>query len=245
MTNDTANARSRAIAALTELATRTGEDGYVAHDFGDTVCDIVSTVAANVGSLDTLFSYRPAGWEAELVREIIESTIPEEDLLTIRTEPIRLMLNLDERWHDLGMQSLYLDDLAAIEALKPAGDIDDEVTSLDLEEDAIYDLYAADRTAYVAAWTEEVRKIAVERGITVPVEVTVVKGDQREPRWDDLAVQLHEDADGRTPHPGSGIAPDDYQRPVGAGPDWRFEDVERAAGRSYRDRVAAAAADPN
>jgi hypothetical protein len=246
MTNDAVDARTRAIEALTELASRTGDDGYIAHDFGETVCDIVSTVAANVGSLDTLLQGRPGSWEADLVRQMVESTIPEEDLLTYRTEPIRLMLNIEDRWFDLGLQSLYLDDLDAIDALKPAdtGD-EDEPTSLDLEENAIYDLYEADRTAYVAAWTEEVRKIAAERGITVPVEVTVVRGNEREPMWDDLAEQLHGDANERTPHPGSGIAPKDYQRPEGAGPDWRFEDVERAAGRSYRDRVAAAADNQN
>ena len=236
-TDDHDTAHDRAVAALTELAHRTDDDGYL-RDFAGELSIIVTKVAANVGSSENLISGRPGSWEADLVRQLVDGTVPEEDVLAYRTEPIRLHLDIEERWSDLGMQGLYLDDIDQIDALQSETDPDsDDSERLSLEISDIDDLYDADRTAYIAAWTDTARKVAAEMGATVPVEVTVT--DLPEPKWDDVAYRIHEETDGRTPHPTAGVALDSYQWPDGI-QKWDYTAAERAAGRSYRDRVRSA-----
>lgn len=236
-TDDHDTAHDRAVAALTELAQRTGDDGWIL-DFAGELSIIVTKVAANIGSAETLLSGRSGSWEADLVRQLVDGTAPEDDILTYRTEPIRLTLDIDDRWYDLGMEGLYQDDIDQIDTERSELDPDsDDADRLALEMNAIEDLYEADRTAYIAAWTDTARKVAAEMGATVPVEVTV--SNQREPQWDNVAYRIHDVADGRTLHPSAGVAPDSYQWPDGV-QKWQFDVAERAAGRSYRDRVRSA-----
>ncbi len=236
-TDDHDTAHNRAVAALTELAQRTGDDGWIL-DFAGELSIIVTKVAANIGSAETLLSGRPGSWEADLVRRLVDGTAPEDDILAYRTEPIHLILDIDDRWYDLGMEGLYQDDIDQIDALQSELDPDsDDADRLSVEMTAIEDLYEADRAAYIAAWTDTARKVAAEMGATVPVEVTV--SNQREPQWDNVAYRIHDEANGRTPHPTAGVDLDSYQWPHGI-QKWDFTAAERAAGRSYRDRVRSA-----
>lgn len=174
MTIDTQNnAHDRAIEALTVLARSTTSGGH-RRDFAGQLADITAAVAANVGGLEILLPDRPRAWEAALVRQLVARTVPEDDLLTRRTEPIRLTLDLDDRWMDLGMESLYRADVDEIHCaqteLKPGSA---EWQKLENEANAITTLYRSDRTAYVASWTTEARRTATEIGITADLDVTI------------------------------------------------------------------------
>lgn len=85
-----------AIAALTAAArgTRTiGAGTPYEHtepvDFGEIACQVLTTVAANVGGVEELLAGRPGSWEADYVRQIVHSTAGDrpEDLAPWRTEP--------------------------------------------------------------------------------------------------------------------------------------------------------------
>jgi hypothetical protein len=58
---------------------------------------VVTTVAANLGGLDTLLAARPGSWEADLVSRLVSSTAGKDDreLLRFRTESVRLLSSHD------------------------------------------------------------------------------------------------------------------------------------------------------
>ena len=104
---------AQAIAALTAAArtTRTigaGTDNEHTEpaDFGEIACHVITSVAANLGGVDTLLAGRPGSWEADYVRQIVHSTTPEEELLTWRTEPVRMHLDIEGVFYDFGLEQL-------------------------------------------------------------------------------------------------------------------------------------------
>ncbi|MEE2034360.1 hypothetical protein Q8814_19945, partial [Rhodococcus sp. CC-R104] len=194
---------AEAIAALTAIARSTRADGS-AVDFADTLAEILTVVAANVGSRDRLLAGRPTSWETDLVAQLVAGTAPADELAPYRTEPVRLTLHLDECWRELGMEDLFLDDMEEIDQLYDGLDEDsDAAAALAREQLAIETLEEADKAAFVAAFTEHARRAAADLGITAPVEVIVV-GDTSggaAPAWDPIEDRLAEAALRRTPHP--------------------------------------------
>jgi hypothetical protein len=232
----------RAVEALTAAAldTYTNPAGMAErYDFGEVACRVLAAVAANLGGVEALLAGRPGSWEAEYVRQIVTSTVLEEDLLSCRTLPVRLVLDPYVVLVDLGVVDLlYEQDRTTVETQFGSDDITEEqAEEIDRQVTAVDELFEADLSAYAAAYTETVRRVASERGVTVPVEVDIVSDDSGEPWWDTLAAELHEQARARTPLPTSGTAPKDY--PAGQLPG----DVDRAAGRTYTARLTGPAGD--
>lgn len=115
---------ARAIAALTEAArgTRTiGAGTPNEHqepaDFGEIACYVLTAVAANIGSTEGLLAGRPGSWEADYVRQIINSTAGIEDaaLLAYRTEPFVLRVDAEGDFDDFGLTDLYEEAAAAVD----------------------------------------------------------------------------------------------------------------------------------
>lgn len=115
---------ARAIAALTEAArgTRTiGAGTPNEHqepaDFGEIACYVLTAVAANIGSTEGLLAGRPGSWEADYVRQIINSTAGTEDaaLLAYRTEPFVLRVDAEGDFDDFGLTDLYEEAAAAVD----------------------------------------------------------------------------------------------------------------------------------
>ncbi|BDB63540.1 hypothetical protein [Rhodococcus sp. RDE2] len=232
--------RSAAIAALTAIARSTHPGGSPV-DFADVLADIVTTVAANVGSLENLLLGRSGSWEAALVAQLVEGTAPEDQLPARRTEPVELFLHIDNYWVDCGLEDVCTEDRDEIERdrdVHAEGSREDE--ALDDELMAVDDLEEADRAAYIAAWTEQARIAAAEFGVTVPVTVTVLTwGTKQYPEGrfgfeEDIAGRAAE----RTPHPTN----PELTQLVGtfSAPSDDLAARIRAAGHSYRARVAAA-----
>ena len=94
-----------AIAALTAAARRertigagTPNEHIEPVDFGEIACHVITAVAANVGGVEVLLSGRPGSWDADYVRQIVQSTAGDDDteLLRYRTEPVRIEFDAEE-----------------------------------------------------------------------------------------------------------------------------------------------------
>ncbi|MBX6358174.1 MAG: hypothetical protein IRZ05_20290 [Micromonosporaceae bacterium] len=220
--------REWATAALTVAArqTRTLElfGTRLPVDFADLLAHVVTTVAANVGDVDTLLAGRPDSWQATLVRQLVEGTAGGR-LLRWRTEPLLVHLDVDGVFARLGLLDLYREAIAEATGLATTHELTGRARAL---VDAIDYLMDLDRARYLTAYTRVVRELAAARGATVPVEVVPVDGAEI-PWWDLLAGELHQAALRRTPLPMTGTPP-----------DWTTgtpADALRAAGLTYTARA--------
>ena len=158
-------------------------------DFAGFLAEVLAAVAANVGATRLVTAGRPGSWEAELVHQLIAGTVGHDDeyLLSHRTEPVRVTLNVAHLVDELGstgeppvqpideaLDAIWIAaEGAAIAAAEPT---DDEAEAAwQAIEAAEADLTARYRTAYTtyaqaftAAVTEAAKTID---GLTVPVEV--------------------------------------------------------------------------
>jgi hypothetical protein len=78
-------------------------------DGADFIAHLLATVAANLGSSDALIAARPGSWEAAGVEGLLRSTVGYNDecLLTYRTEPIEVVVNVVYELDDLGLFETY------------------------------------------------------------------------------------------------------------------------------------------
>ena len=232
---------ARAIEALTGAArlTYTTPAGEERYDFGEIACRVIASVAANVGGAETLLAGRPGSWEADYVRQIIQSTVPEDGLYEFRTKPVYIDLDVDVALDDLGVDAMYWADVQTInDELDADGLSADNTARLEAELEAIDALREADAQAYVTAYRDVASAAARELGLTVPV--LVARTDEADGDIEDAVVEwVRVLAHQRTPLPSSGIAPQDYP------PGQLITDVERAAGRTYRARASARRIDPS
>lgn len=238
----------QAIEVLTSLArqTRVRGTGTPAEatepvDFADLAAHVLTSVAANLGGVETLLAGRPGSWEAALVRQLIEGTAPDDQILAWRTEPYRIHLSADDVFADFGISQLHDADLnAAIEATNADGLSDEQLDAANARETAIEALYQQDRDAYAAAYLDVAGAWLEKRGLTTGVELVRTDYDHpgyspnRQPEWNVLNDALDEHTRRNTPLPQTG-APPDWSNGTPA-------DAIRAAGRTYAERADQAAA---
>lgn len=209
---------AQAIAALTAAArtTRivgrgTSDEHSEPADFAEIACHVLTTVAANVGGVEALLAGRSGSWEADYVRQIVHSTAGQEpsDLLRFRTEPVRLVLDVEDTFYDFGLAHMYDEERA--EAIARESDetlTDDQAAEAGAITEAIDTLWEQDKAAYLAAYSAAVRQALTERGVTCEAEVVELASGETEAWWDTLSNELHEVARERTPLPMTGQAPD-------------------------------------
>lgn len=86
-------------------------------DWPEFVTLALAAAAANVGGIEESLAGRPGSWEADRVRQLLTSTVGEEDQLwRHRTEPVRILLSPDLYW----LEDLYDQSSQAIDALADA-----------------------------------------------------------------------------------------------------------------------------
>lgn len=229
---------NQAIEVMTALArlTRVRGAGTPAEttepvDFADTVAQVLTAVAANVGSIGTLLSGRPGSWEADLVRRLLEGTAGEDvdELVRWRTEPVRLQFNAIDVFDDFGIGGMCDDEQQQLADQVNGGTLP-EAQQDAAEEllDAIYQLWEQDQAAYSAAFRATAEHYLTEIGGTCGIEINE---GVPETAWDGLAETIHEYARRHTPLPMTGTAP-----------DWTHgtpADALRRAGLTYTARAAA------
>lgn len=208
---------TQAITALSAAARRTRVRGAGTEhaqvepvDFAEIACHVLTTVAANVGGVEALLAGWPGSWEADYVRQIVHSTAGTEpgDLLRWRTEPVRLVLDVEDTFYDFGLTQMYDEERAdAITRESDETMTEDQAAEAAAITEAIDTLWEQDKAAYLTAYTAAVRAALTEHGVTCDVEVVeLVRGETE--TWDYLSSQLHEVARARTPLPMTGEAPD-------------------------------------
>lgn len=156
-----------AVRVLTEAA-RTSSD------WAEFVTLALAGAAANVGSVEAALAGRPGSWEADGVRSLLTSTVgyDEQYLLEHRTEPVRVVLYVDEILYDLDIGLAY-DDAARQLAARPAT-TDAENDALGELEDRLEQQRRQDWQAHGAALEAAVHAAAAQLpGLSVPVSVVV------------------------------------------------------------------------
>ncbi|MFS0700277.1 hypothetical protein AB6N24_09925 [Cellulomonas sp. 179-A 4D5 NHS] len=229
---------AQAIDALTRVANRTrtiGPGTPSAHeepeDFAGVLVGVLTSVAANVGGVESLLAGRPGSWEAAGVRELLAGAAADDaDLWRHRTEPVRVLLDVWGTFGDFGVTALfYAEQNAAAERLDADGLSEAEASEAERVYDAFEDLLAHDATAYAAAFRATVHEVAAEMGVTAPVEVVELDFSGPAPETDALGDALATAATLRTPLPATGQAPD--------WTDGTPADAIRRAGATYTARA--------
>ncbi len=197
---------AQAVTALTVAArltwTSTGPDGLPVTDRADWaefVSLAVAGAAANIGGIEAILAGRPGSWEADLVRNLLTSTVgcDEQYLLEHRTEPVVVTLLVDEILFDQGVWQSYEDARYELErryaaiGLPAAGDDETEIKTLggldrvtpeqDMQADEIDHLDEALERQREQDWAEygQALKAHIEAtaaqtaGLTVPVVVNI------------------------------------------------------------------------
>lgn len=200
-----------------------------------------ATAAANVGGAELLLAASPESVAAHHVSALAGlGTDPELPLLR-RTEPVVLYFETrDQQLDDYGIRELCARDTVAIRAeLRRAERDGAPREELEAELAAVQTLYEADVETYVATWIAAARSRARDLGL--PDDVPVLLSIDDTESYDDGDLEpLYDYAFSVTALPGCGYTPTTYPHRDRSGmPDVEaFVDAERAAHRSYRDRVA-------
>lgn len=167
---------TQAISALTSAARQTrviGPGTSNEHlepvDFGEIACHVLTAVAANIGDVEQLLSGRPGSWEADHVRQIVRSTAGEDpsELLHWRTEPVRLVLDVEDTFDDFGIVTQYMDDTDAL---------------IDVENEADEALFEA-----VATTDERERLAEIQAAMAQMVGIEGTDPDRTLALWGDAA----------------------------------------------------------
>lgn len=170
-----------AIAALTTAARRertigagTPNEHTEPVDFGEIACHVITAVAANVGGVEALLAGRPGSWEADYVRQIVQSTAGDDDteLMRYRTEPVRIEVDIEAVFYDFGLTDLYDRDV---------NELDNRLKAAD---DALAEVYATaeERTRIKKMERARVEKICAARtdGVDPDVVARVVRSESLE-----------------------------------------------------------------
>lgn len=143
------------------------------------------SVPGDVGGINALLAGRPGSWEADAACRLLEGTVgPDESALWHhRTEPVQVIVNVDDILTDLGYTRLYEDSARHVEeqiaSLLPANPTDAEIELADTRvEERLSQLEAqrdVDWAAYGAAFSKAVTEAAPHLlpGLAVPVHVVV------------------------------------------------------------------------
>lgn len=198
---------------LTAIARRTytapnGEQRR--HDFGEVISIAVTAAAANLGGVEELLAGRPGSWEADYVRQIVNHSAAEGELDRHRTEPVMLRLDPETLFEEAGLKDLYDDaDNELGNGYANGTEPDDDGASdavIDAKRAALEAGYNQALDSYFATYVKNVRQVALEKGLSVPVEVKRVVDFLVAPYGETLEDALHTAARERTPLP-TNIAP--------------------------------------
>lgn len=195
-------------------------------DWAEFVTQALVGAAANVGGVEQILSGRPGSWEADGVRQLLVSTVGEDDdlLLRYRTEPVVVDLYVEEILSDADTWKAYdasADELYRRQEEKGFLNNTEPLTEeQEHEADALADLEeqleaqrVADWAAYGEALRAQVEAAAARRpGLQVPVVVRVDLDTLRSGRgglseFVTIAEELVDEALRTTPLPGGGRDP--------------------------------------
>jgi hypothetical protein len=155
-----------AVRVLTEAARVSG-------DWAEFVTLALAGAAANIGSVERVLAGRPGSWEADGVRSLLASTVGWDGdwLLEHRTEPVRVVLYVDEILADLEVAAAY--DAAQRELVGREATTDEELDAIADLEGLLEDQRLHDWQDYGDSLKTAVEATAAKLSLRVPVTVTV------------------------------------------------------------------------
>lgn len=153
-------------------------------DWAEFVTLALAGAAANIGHIEAVLAGRPGSWEAEGVRQLLWSTVGDDDqLLRHRTEPVVVDVYVDEILVDLNVWAAYDragEELNRRDQALTASMLEPSTPEEDRESDAIGDLYdrleeqrVSDWTAYGEALRTRIEAAAARSELTIPVVVHI------------------------------------------------------------------------
>jgi len=180
-------------------------------DFADIAAYVLTAVAANVGGVDALLAGRPGSWEADLVRQLVNGTAGHApaDLLSWRTEPVRLHFDAEYVFFDFGICDLFDEENdQAVERTNDENATNEQVAAAEDLSAAIERLFDQDGAAYTEAYRVTAQRYLTERGATCGVELVTGPAALPSLAWYELAEQVRGYAREHTPLPMTGSVPD-------------------------------------
>lgn len=126
-------------------------------DWAEFVTQALAGAAANIGSVDAALAGRPGSWEADAVHNLLHSTVgyDEQYLFGHRTEPLRVVVDVEQILDDLDITLLYDDAEAALDKMQ-----DDALAAFDYT--PYYWTYTRDDTGEWAADDPEAPPWSIE-----------------------------------------------------------------------------------
>jgi hypothetical protein len=202
-------------------------------DGAEFITHLLATAAANLGSTTALTMSRPGSWEADGVQDLVHKTVGWDDeyLMTYRTEPVEVVVNVVNELDDMGMYEVYEASTAHIGRQlfgarwsQGRGNLTwEELEQIETIEEQLCTLELSDRGDYQQRFTTTVqaefaRRRALADGtdsipdhLTLTVRFTDDAGQGLTDSWTDtLESQLYQHARETTPLPGSDTAPEWY-----------------------------------
>ncbi|MGB8384442.1 MAG: hypothetical protein WCG47_24935 [Dermatophilaceae bacterium] len=141
----------RAITDAPRLNTANATGGGQGVDVAEFAALALAGAAANVGGINALLAGRPGSWEADATCRLLEGTVgfDESGLWHHRTEPIQMIVNVDDILTDLGHTCLYEDSARHLEEQGelslPANPTDAEIVLIDQRVQEMLDHLEAQR----------------------------------------------------------------------------------------------------
>ncbi|PZF86058.1 hypothetical protein [Jiangella anatolica] len=202
----------RAIVAATDLARQSGayidDDGRSPFPFADELTDALSRVTASLGGPAELFAGQSATSNAKTVAELLGTTLP-EDLPAYRSEPVRVLLDVNDQFEESGLQDHYHWVLQGLWSAVLDERLPDQYR---LRATATYEAiragYSAQKSAYAETYIRTAPQVAEQLGLHAPIEVFVGHHDDpAAPAEDPLTREVTQALTQATIVPGTGRPP--------------------------------------
>ncbi|SDT37245.1 hypothetical protein [Jiangella sp. DSM 45060] len=185
------------------------DEGNAPFHFADELASALTDVARNLGGIEQLLAGQPVTLNTTAVAGLLGSTVP-DPLPTHRSEPIKLLLDVNDQFDGFGLQDNYH---YVLQGLQFSGETipDDLRQRVNDTIRAVQDEYAAQKADYARNFTHAAQEIAKQLGLRAPVEVTIGwTGDPDAARTDPLARRLFEVITQSTVVPATGLAPREH-----------------------------------
>lgn len=87
-------------------------------DWAEFVSQALASAAANIGGVEAVLAGRPGSWEADHIRNLLHATVGHDEayLVEHRTEPMRVVVPLEQILADRGIDQIHNDAYATLDA---------------------------------------------------------------------------------------------------------------------------------
>lgn len=221
----------RAIVAATDLARQAvayiDDEGRPLFPFADELTEALERVAASLGGPAELFAGQPITPNVTTFAALLGTELP-DDLPKYRSEPVRVLLDVDDQFDGLGLQERYHWVLQGLSSTVLDEKLPDQYRNrATATYEAIRAEYSAQTAVYAENYIRTAPQVASELGLRAPIQVVVGhRDDPAAPAEDPLTIQVAWALAQATVVPATGRAPREHpgRRPgdlLSAGPSAR------------------------